>query len=132
MVAGTNIDVFHKDPRFQRRLLADPRNLPHNARIVLGAEVLDLAIYSLPGIGTGGGGRALLVWNVATALVAKNRETARLRLIRILRDALAPPPATRRPSRPTRGSIERRLAGKKARSAVKATRSSRSHRSEDQ
>lgn len=62
----------------------------------------------------------------------RNRETARLRLIRILRDALAPPPATRRPSRPTRGSIERRLAGKKARSAVKATRSNRAQRSEDQ
>ncbi|WP_354531377.1 alternative ribosome rescue aminoacyl-tRNA hydrolase ArfB [Nakamurella sp. UYEF19] len=62
----------------------------------------------------------------------RNRETARLRLIRILRDALAPPPAARHPSRPSRGSIERRLAGKKARSAVKATRSSRGHRSEDQ
>lgn len=52
----------------------------------------------------------------------RNRETARLRLQHMLRSALAAPPATRRPSRPTRASIERRLAGKKARSDLKARR----------
>ena len=55
----------------------------------------------------------------------RNREQARRRLAEILRSALAPAPAARRPSRPTRGSIERRLAGKKARSALKASRSGR-------
>ncbi len=53
----------------------------------------------------------------------RNREVARRRLAHLIQDALAPPPATRRPSRPTRGSVERRLAGKKARSALKAARS---------
>lgn len=53
----------------------------------------------------------------------RNREAARRRLASILRTALAPPPPRRRPTRPTRGSIERRLAGKKARSDTKATRS---------
>ena len=52
----------------------------------------------------------------------RNRETARRRLLFLLLDALQPPTAPRRPSRPTRGSVERRLAGKKARSQVKATR----------
>ena len=52
----------------------------------------------------------------------RNRETARRRLLFLLQEALLPPAATRRPSRPTRGSVERRLAGKKARSQVKATR----------
>lgn len=44
---GTSIDVFHKDPRHQRGILADPRNLPHNARIKLGPEVLDLKVSAV-------------------------------------------------------------------------------------
>ena len=52
----------------------------------------------------------------------RNREAARLRLARLLQLAVAPPPAKRRPSKPTRGSIERRLAGKKTRAEVKARR----------
>jgi ribosome-associated protein len=52
----------------------------------------------------------------------RNREQARRRLAQILQAALAPPTAERRPSKPTRGSIERRLAGKKARSQIKAAR----------
>ncbi|MCA9550288.1 MAG: methyl-accepting chemotaxis protein [Myxococcales bacterium] len=36
-LVGTNIDVFHKHPEHQRRLLADPRNLPHKARIQVGS-----------------------------------------------------------------------------------------------
>lgn len=39
---GTSIDVFHKDPRHQRGILADPQQLPHSARISIGGEVLDL------------------------------------------------------------------------------------------
>src|SRR5512136_2313371 len=39
---GTSIDVFHKHPEVQRRLLSDPRNLPHRAKIKLGDEILDL------------------------------------------------------------------------------------------
>ena len=30
---GQSIDIFHKNPEHQRRLLADPRNLPHSATI---------------------------------------------------------------------------------------------------
>ncbi len=52
----------------------------------------------------------------------RNREMARARLAHLLQSALAPPPPARRASRPTRGSIERRLAGKKARSVIKANR----------
>ena len=52
----------------------------------------------------------------------RNREAARRRLANILRTALAPPAPRRRATKPTRGSIERRLAGKKVRSAVKAKR----------
>lgn len=41
---GQSIDIFHKRPEHQRRLLADPSNLPHQANIQLGAETLDLLV----------------------------------------------------------------------------------------
>jgi methyl-accepting chemotaxis protein len=43
-VIGKSIDVFHKSPEHQRRLLADPKNLPHRAKIRLGNETLDLLV----------------------------------------------------------------------------------------
>jgi ribosome-associated protein len=52
----------------------------------------------------------------------RNREAARARLSRIIRTALAPPAAARRPTRRTRGSNERRLNAKKARATTKANR----------
>lgn len=52
----------------------------------------------------------------------RNRQAARERLVRQLRQALAPPPPRRRRTAPTRGSVERRLQGKKIRSQVKARR----------
>jgi diguanylate cyclase (GGDEF)-like protein len=44
---GTSIDVFHKQPQHQRRILADPGNLPYAARIQLGPEVLDLKVSAV-------------------------------------------------------------------------------------
>ncbi len=41
-MVGQSIDIFHKNPQHQRRLLADPRNLPHSATIRLGPEYLEL------------------------------------------------------------------------------------------
>ena len=41
---GQCIDIFHKNPSHQRRLLADPKNLPNRAQIRLGDEVLDLLV----------------------------------------------------------------------------------------
>lgn len=52
----------------------------------------------------------------------QNRAAARERLAAILREALAPPPPKRRPTRPTRGSVERRLTSKRRRSETKAGR----------
>lgn len=52
----------------------------------------------------------------------RNRETARARLSELLGRAFAPPPPRRRPTRPTGASRERRLAGKRRRSELKATR----------
>ncbi len=77
-IVGTSIDVFHRHPEHQRRLLSDPSRLPHRARIRVGEETLDLDIHAMPKAGRGEPRRAILVWNVATALAAKEAETARL------------------------------------------------------
>jgi ribosome-associated protein len=52
----------------------------------------------------------------------RNREAARARLVGVLEDALAPPPAKRRATRPTRASRQRRLDGKARRSRTKSLR----------
>ena len=46
-LVGSSIDVFHKDPGRVRKILADPRNLPHSARIKAGPETLDLRISAI-------------------------------------------------------------------------------------
>jgi ribosome-associated protein len=52
----------------------------------------------------------------------RNRVAARERLADLLRRSLAPPPPSRRPTKPTRGSQRRRLKAKKDRGATKALR----------
>ncbi|MGH2671647.1 MAG: alternative ribosome rescue aminoacyl-tRNA hydrolase ArfB [Actinomycetota bacterium] len=52
----------------------------------------------------------------------RNREAAHERLVEILSEAIAPPPPRRRPTRASRGSVERRLAEKKRRAKTKQLR----------
>jgi ribosome-associated protein len=52
----------------------------------------------------------------------RNREAALERMAELLRSAIAPPPPKRRPTRPTKGSVERRLAGKRRRAQTKRLR----------
>ena len=52
---------------------------------------------------------------------AQNREAARARLVALIQQAMVVP-KRRRPTRATKGSQERRIAGKKRRSDVKAGR----------
>jgi len=54
----------------------------------------------------------------------RNREAALQRLAGILAEAVAPPPPRRRPTRATRGAVERRLADKRRRSQIKRLRQS--------
>lgn len=44
---GQSIDIFHKNPQRIRQLLSVPSNLPHNARIQLGPETLDLKVSAV-------------------------------------------------------------------------------------
>lgn len=74
---GTSIDVFHKDPLHQQRILSDASNLPHNARIKLGPEVLDLKVSAI----TGSDGSYLgpmLTWAIVTKEVEAERRTHQL------------------------------------------------------
>ncbi|MEV0271538.1 alternative ribosome rescue aminoacyl-tRNA hydrolase ArfB [Hamadaea sp. NPDC050747] len=52
----------------------------------------------------------------------RNRMAAQTRLAALVREAIAPPPKARRATRPTKGSVERRIAAKKRRSDVKQNR----------
>lgn len=74
--------------------------------------------------------RALARWPGGVIAIAasehrsqhRNRTAARERLADLLRTALAPPPPPRRPTKPTRGSKERRLKSKKERGHLKSMR----------
>lgn len=64
---------------------------------------------------------AIVLFVQETRSQARNREIARARLTDLIRRATVVP-KKRRPTRPTRGSIERRLKAKKVRSEVKSLR----------
>ncbi len=73
-IVGTNIDIFHKNPSHQRHMLATDAMLPHNAKIQVGPETLDLtvaAVYDDNGAFVG----AMASWENVTDLIAS--ETAR-------------------------------------------------------
>ncbi|MBU6475158.1 MAG: chemotaxis protein [Alphaproteobacteria bacterium] len=64
-IVGQNIDIFHKNPAHQRRLLSDERNLPYTTVIRLGPEALELNVN---GIYRGRMlHRLMLSWSVVTA-----------------------------------------------------------------
>ena len=74
---GTCIDIFHKNPAHQRKILGDPRNLPHKALIEVGPETLDLLITAI----SDKDGKYLgpmLTWSVVTQKIQADRESARL------------------------------------------------------
>ena len=73
---GQSIDIFHKDPSHQRRLLSDPRNLPHSAHIKLGEETLDLLISPITD-NSGNYVAPMLTWSVITDKIQAEADTAR-------------------------------------------------------
>ena len=76
-VLGSNIDVFHKFPLQVRRILMDPRNLPHTAHIKVGDEDAILNIEALMDSGEYVG--PMVTWELVTEklrLEAVNQENA--------------------------------------------------------
>lgn len=52
----------------------------------------------------------------------RNRQIAERRLAALVAEAIAPPPPRRHPTRPTKGSVERRLQAKRRTSEIKRDR----------
>ena len=46
-LVGSSLDIFHKEPSYQRTLLADASNFPRRALISVGPETLDLTVAAL-------------------------------------------------------------------------------------
>jgi methyl-accepting chemotaxis protein len=66
-IVGVCIDIFHKDPSRQRRMLADPSRLPHHADIKVGPLTFALCV-SATYDGKGGFDGYIFEWNDATEL----------------------------------------------------------------
>jgi methyl-accepting chemotaxis protein len=64
-IQGQCIDIFHKHPEHQRKMLADPSNLPHQALIKLGDETLKLDVSAINDI-NGNYIAAMVSWDVVT------------------------------------------------------------------
>ena len=76
-VVGSNVDVFHKDPAYQRRILLNPNNLPHQAYIQIGPETADLLvspIYDNAGNYVG----PMVTWEVVTEKLKLENEQAQI------------------------------------------------------
>jgi methyl-accepting chemotaxis protein len=76
-LVGTSIDVFHKNPAHQRKLLADPKNLPWKARITVGGEILDLLVTAI--MNGNQYEKPMLTWDLVTEQVKLEDEQVRLR-----------------------------------------------------
>jgi methyl-accepting chemotaxis protein len=46
-VLGANIDIFHKDPAYQRKILSNDKNLPVRTNIQIGPETADLLVTAI-------------------------------------------------------------------------------------
>lgn len=78
---GSSIDVFHKNPSHQRRMLADERNMPHRAEITIGGEILDLLVTAIKD-GSGKYTHAMVTWSLITE--QKKRENYNASLLNML------------------------------------------------
>ncbi|MBT9560387.1 MAG: hypothetical protein IV100_30460, partial [Myxococcales bacterium] len=74
-IVGQSIDIFHKRPEHQRRMLSDARNLPHKANIRLGEDTLELwvnPIFDSNRVYVG----PMVTWQVITEQLANERRVA--------------------------------------------------------
>ena len=75
-LVGKSIDMFHKNPAHQRKIIGSKENLPHKAVIQLGPEKLELLvspILSVKGEYLG----PMVTWEVVTNRIRMEEETAR-------------------------------------------------------
>jgi methyl-accepting chemotaxis protein len=75
-IVGTCIDTFHKNPSYQRKLLADPKNLPHRADISIGRLKFSLCINGVFDSAGNYTGNVLELANVTELRVAQGQVAA--------------------------------------------------------
>jgi methyl-accepting chemotaxis protein len=76
-IMGKSIDIFHKNPAHQRKLLSDPNNMPYNTQFQLGPEILEVqacAIIDKEGNYTG----PMITWDLATTRIQQEKRVSRL------------------------------------------------------
>ena len=76
-VMGQSIDIFHKNPPVQRKLLGDPRNLPFNSMIIIGEETISLtasAVIDQNGNYLG----PMISWQIVTEKVKSDQQMAQI------------------------------------------------------
>jgi methyl-accepting chemotaxis protein len=74
-IVGKSVDEFHENPSYQRGILRNYKDLPRQAQIKLGDEILDLlvsATYDAEGNYTG----PMVTWSVITEKVELERRNA--------------------------------------------------------
>ncbi len=74
-LVGQSIDIFHKNPAHQKKIIANPKNLPHQAIIQVGPEQMDLlvsAIYDEAGTYIG----PMVTWEIVTEKLTQANKAA--------------------------------------------------------
>jgi methyl-accepting chemotaxis protein len=74
-MVGHSIDIFHKAPEHQQRILADPRNLPRTAIINVGPEIFELNISAMLD-SNGRYSGPMITWEVVTKKVETEKREA--------------------------------------------------------
>lgn len=79
-LVGQSIDIFHKDPSFQRGIIGNPARLPHQATISVGPEKLDLLVSPINDR-NGNYMGPMVTWDVVTNKLKTEEEMARTKEI---------------------------------------------------
>jgi methyl-accepting chemotaxis protein len=72
---GQSIDIFHKNPEHQRKIISDSRNLPYNAKIHVGPEILDLLVTAISD-SNGNYVGPMVTWDIVTLKIENERKAA--------------------------------------------------------
>ena len=74
---GQSIDIFHKNPNLIKKIISDPRNLPHKTMIHVGPEILDLLVSPIYDQNKNYLG-PMVAWSVATGKLELEEKTRSL------------------------------------------------------